>query len=61
MYERGQGVMQDYVEAYKWLKLAQFQNDTEAENELKTCSASMSPAQIAAAEKLAKEAQGRGK
>jgi hypothetical protein len=61
MYERGEGVIPDYVEAYKWLKLAQLRNDQDAENELKACSASMTPDQIAAAEKLVQEVQTRGK
>jgi hypothetical protein len=61
MYERGQGVMPDYVEAYQWLKLAQLQEDEEAGRELKACAASMTPDQIAAAEKLVQEVQTRGK
>jgi uncharacterized protein len=61
MYERGQGVMPDYVEAYKWLKLAQLKGDEEAGKELKAGSASMTADQIAAAEKLVQEVQTRGK
>jgi TPR repeat protein len=61
MYERGQGAIPDDVKAYKWLKLAQLRNDKDAENELKACSASMTPDQIAAAEKLVQEVQTRGK
>jgi Sel1 repeat len=61
MYERGQGVMPDYVEAYQWLKLAQLQEDEEAGRELKACAASMTPDQIAAAEKLVQEGQTRRK
>ncbi len=61
MYERGQGVTQDYVAAYKWLKLAQLRNDKDADNELKACSASMTPDQIAAAEKLVQEFQTHGR
>jgi hypothetical protein len=57
MYERGLGIKQDYVEACKWLKLAQLQGDGEAANELKVCSASMTPAQVAAAENLARKFQ----
>jgi hypothetical protein len=61
MYARGQGIKQDYVEAYKWLKLAQLQKDKDAENELKACSTSMTPVQIAIAEKLVQAFQARGK
>lgn len=61
MYERGQGVKPDYVKACEWLKLAQRQGDEEAANELKTCSALMTPDQIAAAEKLAREFKPAGK
>jgi len=53
--------MPDYVEAYQWLKLAQLQEDEEAGRELKACAASMTPDQIAAAEKLVQEVQTRGK
>ena len=61
MYFLGQGVNLDYIEAYKWLKLAQLQGDKDAEDELKTCSASMTPDQIATAEKLAQAIQIPGK
>jgi TPR repeat protein len=61
MYARGQGTKPDYVEAYKWLKLAQLQGDPAAATELSACSALMTADQIAAAEKLAQEIQARGK
>ena len=61
MFEQGQGTKQDYIEAYKWLKLAQLQGDLDAKNELKACSASMTADQIATAEKLAHEFQAAGK
>ncbi|MGB7745817.1 MAG: tetratricopeptide repeat protein, partial [Verrucomicrobiia bacterium] len=57
MYERGQGIKPDYVEAYKWLKLAQLQGDEEAASELQVCSASMTTDQIPAAEKLVQKFQ----
>jgi hypothetical protein len=54
-YFSGQGANQDHVAAYQWLKLAQLQGDEEAEKLLQACTASMSPEQIAAGEKLARE------
>jgi len=57
----GLGVKQDYIAAYKWLKLAQLHGNEEAKNELKTCSASMTPEQIAAAEKQVQEFKAVGK
>jgi Sel1 repeat len=55
LYEHGQGVKQDYVEAYKWLKVAQMQGFANADKELSNCSLSMTPDQIASAEKQANQ------
>ncbi len=61
LYRLGQGVKQDYIAAYKWLKLAQLHGDEEVKNELKVCSASMTPEQIAVAEKQVQEFKAVGK
>jgi uncharacterized protein len=54
LYERGQGVPQDYVLAHMWYNLATAGGlNCEAEREL--VAAKMTPAQIAEAQKLARE------
>ncbi len=62
MYDNGQGVSQDYVEAHKWYNLAavRFTASERANRELALKSrdqlaAKMTPAQIAEAQKLARE------
>jgi TPR repeat protein len=55
MYDEGQGVPQDIVQAYKWYSLAATNGDKPAA-ELRNASAKqMTPAQIAEAQKLARE------
>jgi hypothetical protein len=55
MYDEGQGVPQDIVQAYKWYSLAATNGDKPAA-ELRDASAKqMTPAQIAEAQKLARE------
>jgi TPR repeat protein len=62
MYDRGQGVPQDYVQAHLWLNLAAAHSAT-AESEVREIAvkyrdriaAKMTPAQIAEAQKLARE------
>ncbi len=54
MYGNGQGVPQDYVLAYKWLNLAAAQRSSFAK-ERDVLAAKMTPAQIAEAQRLARE------
>ncbi len=55
MYDEGQGVPHDIVQAYKWYSLAAMNGDKPAA-ELRDASAKeMTPAQIAEAQKLARE------
>jgi hypothetical protein len=62
MYGRGQGVPQDYVQAHKWLNLAAANyptSDTRSRSEAvkirERIEAKMNPAQLAEAQKLARE------
>ena len=62
MYGKGQGVPQNYVQALKWLTLAAATFTTEPEHSQAVQSrdivaANMTPAQIAEAQKLAREGQ----
>jgi hypothetical protein len=54
MYENGEGVPQDYILAHMWFNLAMAQGDTYATNR-DGVAAKMTPAQIAEAQKLARE------
>ena len=54
MYESGQGVLQDYVFAYMWFNLANAQGFPATQN-LERIAASMTPGQIADAQRLARE------
>ena len=55
MYEKGQGVPQDYVQAYKWFNLAAAQGTKGAAEWREHIAARMTPAQIAEAQKLTSE------
>ena len=55
MYEKGQGVPQDYVQAYMWFNLAAAQGTKGAAEWREHIAARMTPAQIAEAKKLANE------
>ena len=55
MYANGQGVPKDYVQAHMWLNLAAAQNDVAATKNRDLVVAKMTPAQIAEAQKLARE------
>jgi len=55
MYFNGQGVPQDYVTAHLWFNLAASQGDKTAENLRDLLSKTMTPAQIAEAQRLARE------
>lgn len=54
LYERGEGVGQDMIEAYRWLKLAANQGHPRAPAELSIVSAQLAPAERAIAESLVK-------
>jgi TPR repeat protein len=57
MYENGQEVVQDYVQAHKWLNLAQSQDKggPYKNTSLDRVASKMTPAQVAEAQKLARE------
>ena len=60
MYEKGQGTLQDYVEAHKWYNLAASQAFVDdlrnrATENRDSIAAKMTPAQVAEAQKLARE------
>jgi uncharacterized protein len=55
MYAIGKGVPQDYVIAHMWLNLAAVDGDKDAAEGRDTLAAKMTPAQIAEAQKLARE------
>jgi TPR repeat protein len=48
-------VLQDYVEAHKWLNLAAARGDKSAAKKRQVITRMMAPAQIAEAQKLARE------
>ena len=55
MYEKGQGVPQDYVQAYMWFSLAAAQGTKGAAEWREHVAAHMTPAQIAEAQKMTSE------
>jgi TPR repeat protein len=55
MYAHGRGVPQDFVQAHMWLNLAAAQNTGDAIKSRDTLAAMMTPAQLAEAQKLARE------
>jgi uncharacterized protein len=55
MYSQGGGVTRDYAEAYMWFSLAAAQNLAGAGPALDNLESRMTPDQIAAAQKLARE------
>jgi TPR repeat protein len=55
MYAQGQGVPQDLVRAYMWLCLSATQGDENAIKNQAIAKGLMTPAQIADAQKLARE------
>jgi TPR repeat protein len=56
MYRKGQGVPQDYVTAHMWFNLAAAAGDDRAAEVRDVIAKQMTPAQIAEAQKLAREA-----
>ena len=57
LYAEGRGVPRDYVRAYAWFSLAMLASDPRAEVNRTSAVRSMTPAEIAAAEKLAQKAK----
>jgi TPR repeat protein len=55
MYERGRGVHQDYVQAHMWYNLAAAQGSVGAADSRERVEKAMTPAQVAEAQKLARE------
>ena len=55
MYANGRGIPQDYVQAHMWLNLAAVNGDADAINNHDFVAAKMTPAQIAEAQKMARE------
>ena len=55
MYFTGRGVPQDYVQAHMWFNLSAAQGDADATKNRDIVAAKMTPAQIAEAQKLARE------
>ena len=55
MYDNASGVPQDFVQAHKWFSLAAAQGEADAIKNRDAIAAKMTPAQIAEAEKLARE------
>ena len=61
MYRKGQGVPQDYAEAVKWYRLAADQGLEKAAKGLEVLEKEMTPAQLAEAQRLAREWTAKGK
>ena len=59
MYSEGQGVLQDYVRAHMWGSLAAAQGNKIAAENREAYAQKMTPAQIAEAQKLARECLAR--
>jgi len=55
MYQEGRGVLQDYVQAHMWASLAAAQNQENATKLRAALAEGMAPAQIAEAQRLARE------
>ena len=55
MYDNGRGVLQDYVRAHMWYNLAAAQGNKPATKNRDLLAKRMTPAQIAEAQKLARE------
>jgi TPR repeat protein len=55
MYDRGNGVPQNYVQAYMWYSLAGTSGSAKGPNNRDLIAPKMTPAQIAEAQRLARE------
>ena len=61
MYRKGQGVTQDYVQAHMWYNLSAAKDDKIGKNNRDLLAKQMTPAQIAEAQRLAREWKPKGK
>jgi len=61
MYTKGQRVPQDYVQAHMWLSLAAAQGDKRAPKRRDRLAKKMTPAQLAEAQRLAREWKAKSK
>ena len=61
MDAKGQGVAQNYIQAYMWETLAAAQGNENASKGLEILEKKMSPAQLAEAQRLAREWKAKGK
>jgi len=55
MYARGQGVAQDYAQAYAWCKVAAFQNSKRAKRKLEVIETKLSLEQLRLGRRLAQD------
>ena len=55
MYDKGHGVVQDYVRAHMWWNIAASQGDKDASRNLDRVVKKMTPTQLQSAQKLARE------
>ena len=55
MYSEGQGVLQDYAKAHMWLNLSASQGSENAKKGREMLAGVMTPAQIADAQKMARD------
>lgn len=55
MYVQGRGVLQDFVQAHKWYNLSAAQGEQSAVEARDALAKQMTPAQIAEAQRLARE------
>ena len=55
MYDQGQGVPQDYIQAHMWFNLAGASGDADGIKERDAIAGKMTPDQIAEAQRLARE------
>lgn len=55
MYEKGQGVRQDFVQAHMWYNLSAADGEKRAAEARDALAKQMTPAQIAEAQRLARE------
>ncbi len=60
MYAKGQGLAQNYIQAYMWETLAAAQGNENASKGLEILEKKMSPAQLAEAQRLAREWMPKG-
>ncbi len=57
MYSNGEGVIQDYVRAHMWFNLSASQGNKNAKKNREKVTKKMTPAQIAEAQKMARDCE----